>query len=499
MEYIMITDLRKLVSLVVLTSLTAVLFSATMDRALGIETVGKFDINGATLEGKYLLGLVSSQPKLSAQGESKPAWTMVNYALQVWRANFKAGDIAVTAELNGNTGSDFAKDNGNNPLSISIGDPLSSSFATTCFEGEGCLSGSPGQQKVGTLDQEPQVSATLNWNNTLDNLGVRAMSWALFPVTTGFIKSGTPQGPLDLTTEVLILPEEASLYVDNGPFGFDRADPDLVLLSDQPGLNAITVGTNGLSPFAEWKSIALDDLVLPKVPYIEPNTTGSFPSGQVFVPPTGTWTMKDPMTLDELINSSLAPGIGFLNANINGFLKTNLENSGAVISFPVNFETGEHVVTLVAGPSSNFNDKGNFIPVYGISGKEARTLSAKFLLMDPKFTLDKNQAYPGDTLNVTGSGFAPYSRVKIYAETVGGGNVTIGEASTDSTGGFRTQVVRLPPKNSDFLSWINGTANGDLRVKIDDPPFVARYSSVYIQEIVEGVTQSITYLQPTNK
>lgn len=495
----MIMDLRKLVSLVVLTSLTAVLFSATVDRALGIETVGKFDINGATLEGKYLLGLVRGQQKLDAQGESKPAWTMVNYGLEVWRANFKAGDITVTASLNGNTGSNFAKDNGNNPLSISIGDPLSSSFATICFEGEGCLSGSPGHQKVGTLDQEPQVSATLKWNNTLDNLGVRAMNWALFPVTTGFIKSGTPQGPLDLTTEVLILPEDASLYVDNGPFGFGRADPDLVMLSDQPGFNGIMVGTNGLSPFAEWKSISLDDMALTKVPYQEPATSGSFPSGQVFVPPPGTWTMKDPMTLDKLISSSLAPGIGFLNANINDFLKANLENGGAVIGFPVNFETGEHVVTLVAAPS-NFNDKGNFIPVYGISGKEARTLSAKFHLMDPKFTLDKNQAYPGDTLNVTGSGFAPYSRVKIYAETAGGGNVTIGEASTDSTGGFRTQVVRLPPQNSDFfLSWINGTANGDIRVKIDDPPFVARYSSVYIQEIVEGVTQSITYLQPTKK
>lgn len=231
----------------------------------------------------------------------------------------------------------------------------------------------------------------------------------------------------------------------------------------------------------------------------EPANSGSFPSSQVFVPPPGTWTMKDPVTLGTLINSSLAPGVGFLNANINDFLKTNLENSGAVISFPANFDTGEHVVTLVAGPSS-VNDNGSFIPVYGITGKEARTISAKFLLMDPKFTLDKIQAYPGDTLNVTGSGFAPYSRVKIYAETAGGGNVTIGEASTDSTGGFRTQAVKLPPRNSDFfLSWINGTIRGDIRVKIDDPPFVARYSSVYIQEFVDGVTQSITYLQPTNK
>lgn len=261
----MAKDLRKLVSLIVLTSLTTVLLSAAVDRAQGIESVGKFDISGATLEGKYLLGLVRGQQKLDAQGESKPAWTLVNYGLEVWRANFRAGDITVTAKLNGNTGSNFAKDNGNNPLSISIGDPLSSFFATTCFEGEGCFSGSPGQQKVGTLDQEPQVIATLKWNNTIDNLGVRAMSWALFPVTTGFIKSGTPQGPLDLTTEVLILPEEASLYVDNGPFGFGRADPDLVLLSDQPGLNAITVSTNGLSPFAEWKSIALDDIILRKV------------------------------------------------------------------------------------------------------------------------------------------------------------------------------------------------------------------------------------------
>lgn len=493
-------DLRKLISTIVLTSLTAVLLSAAVDRAQGIETVGKFDISGATLEGKYLLGIVRGQQKLGAQGESKPAWSLLNYRLEVWRADFQAGDITVTAKLNGNTGSDFAKDNGNNPLSISIGDPLSSSFATICFEGEGCVSGSPGQQKVGTLDQEPQASATLKWNNTLDSLGVRAMSWALFPVTTGFIKSGAPPGPLDLTTEVLILPEEASLYVDSGPLGFGRSDPDLVLLSDQPDFNGIMVGTNGLSPFAEWKSIALDDLVLPKVPYQEPSTSGSFPSGQVFVPSPGTWTMKDPVTLDKFVNSSLAPGVGFLNANINDFLKTNLENSGAVISFPVNFETGEHVVTLVAGPSSNYNDKGSFIPVYGVTGKEALTLSAKFLLMDPKFTLDRNQAHPGDTLNVTGSGFAPYSKVKIYAETAGGGNVTLGEASTDSTGGFRTQAVKLPPKNSDFfLSWISGTIRGDIRVKIDDPPFIARYSSVYIQEFVEGVTQSITYLQPSSK
>jgi hypothetical protein len=107
-------------------------------------------------------------------------------------------------------------------------------------------------------------------------------------------------------------------------------------------------------------------------------------------------------------------------------------------------------------------------------------------------------------LTIDGSGFAPYSIVKIFAqvETSGGETreVDLRSAATDSTGGF-SQEVQIPTNNSDFFMDIweafkTVPARGSIKVKIDDSDFQSRYSSSYVPEIVDGVTERITYTPP---
>ena len=127
-------------------------------------------------------------------------------------------------------------------------------------------------------------------------------------------------------------------------------------------------------------------------------------------------------------------------------------------------------------------------------------------------------------LIVSGSGFAPNNRVKIFAnidtssrdipegkimplttppenipaQTTSSESreVEIGTAPTDSAGNFTAQL-QIPSNSSDFFKdiWKVLTAlpaYGSIKVKIDDLAFQGRYTNV--PEVENGVTEDITYL-----
>lgn len=481
------TNLHKFNCLVMLASLALILLSALANISFGVEipstsdtTLNTLTINGATLEGKYLLGIVKGEDK----SYENPAWTLATHRISVYRANFLQGNMTITAKANGNTQSKLANSQGDAPVYISIG--------SICTDLGDCGRGSDPQESKGSLNEEPKVSGYFNWD--YDQMG-----WAGFPFTISGLKSSSPAGIHDITSYILILPQETTLNMP-GDAGSGKDDPKLIDTIWKTSLkDGITIGVWGLSPFAVLKSIELDGRPLTKVPYQEkssfstPNDNSvGIPLVEVVPPPPGSWTAKDRMSPSDL---TLDSQWGFLFAPVMDFLKSSIGGS-VIISYPSDFRTGYHEVTVVAEPFSSGSEVDS--QLYGITGNEGKRLTAKFLLFNPNFTLDRNRLSPGDAFNVIGSGFAPVSRVKVYAE-YGDQEVSLGDAATDSSGGFIEQF-NLPPASYDWFQymWI-GTGNesiGRIKVKIDDPDFQARYSSSDYPEIVRGVEQTITYIKP---
>lgn len=194
---------NKFECLIVMSCLAFVFFSAFMNMSSGLEipstsdtTLTTLDINGATLEGKYLLGIVKGEDKSNENNVVKPAWILATYRISVYRANFPEGNMTITAKANGNTGSELAKSQGDTPVYISIG--------SICTDLGDCRRGSDPQESKGPLSEEPKVSGYLNWD--YDQMG-----WAGFPFTISGIKSSSPVGIHDITSYILILPQETTL------------------------------------------------------------------------------------------------------------------------------------------------------------------------------------------------------------------------------------------------------------------------------------------------
>lgn len=483
----MMNSFRKLRCIAVLASLTFVMLLAPVGISCGADTGGKlskFDVNGATLEGKYLLGIAPG-----------PTWKVTAYRMAVYRADAETGDITVSAKLLKD--SKAAIDQPDRKMSVDITGPFPS----------------PGEFSDNRpWSQEPQVSATFKWDHGLSDPKMR-YAWIVY--TIGNLKPSLGTLPIDIKTDILILPKDVSMYITNGLFGYGKADPPLVYpdnYPDNPAGGTVGIDVDGLSPFATWKTIELDGRPLTKVPC---ESAGNPGTGGIKMPPLGTWTKSDstswagrcaPYECDCYYLSptdlkfDIETRTGFLeNSQINSFIKSYTRTQKAWISLPSDIKAGLHELTLTTEPY--FGKTESNATFYGITGTEGRRLTAKFLLFGPRFTLDKSQASPGDTLTITGSGFAPVARVKIYAQTVAfSREVEIGSAITNSTGGF-TQQVNIPSTDSDFFKDIwneyeTGPEQGAIRVKIDDPNFQARYSSSYVSEIVNGVITPLTYIKP---
>lgn len=464
---------QKLILPVALAGLAIVLLFASIGMTHGQESFVQLDISGTTLDGKYLLGAVKG-----------PDATLLHHGLQVYRANIEKGDMRITAGLI--SGTSFAKYQGNRTLNIEVGPNVyTGTFPVTPLQGDLFASGS--------ISQGPKIDATFEWNSS-------QMSYATFPIRIGNIVTPS-SGPHFLKTQILVLPKDASLAV-SGILGWSKADPALQYSPDYPGGNNVTlISADGLSPFAEWTTINLDGKPLAKAPWV-PDPKFSFYQEPPPLPPApGTWIRKDPI---DPIDLPLSGEVGYLYTDTGGFLNSYFDSQGAQIGLPKDIKTGLHEVTLTTKPYPIIGSSVGGINALGITGNEGRELTAEFLLFGPKFNLSQQQVAPGEALMVDGSGFAPNSRVKVFVQVEASGGETreveIGSAATDSTGGF-SQDVQIPTNDSDFFKDIwkvfkTLPARGSIKVNIDDFDFQSRYSSSYVPEIVDGVTERITYTPP---
>ncbi|HSD58334.1 MAG TPA: PAN domain-containing protein, partial [Methanotrichaceae archaeon] len=490
-------EYQKLRRPLALAGLAIVLLFASVGMTSSQESFVQLDISGATLEGKYLLGAVKG-----------PDATLIHPGLQVYRADIEEGDLRITTGLE--SGTSFAKYQGNRTLSIEVGPSVyPGKFPVMPLKGDLFASG--------PISQGPKIDATFRWNSS-------NMSHATFPIRLGNIVTPS-SGPHFLKTEVLILPKDVSMSV-SGIYGRSKADPTLQYSPDYPGGSNVTlIGVSGLSPFAEWISINLDGKPLSKAQWVPNPEFGFYQDPPPLDPAPGTWIRRDPIDPTDLPFSS---DVGYLNTDTGQFLSSHFRSQSAYIGPPKDIETGIHEVTLTAKPYPLLGSSVGGINILGITGSEGRTLTAEFLLFGPKFNLSQQQVAPGETLTIDGSGFAPNSRVKIFAQVETSGRdipegeirpwikppanlpaepssreireVELGSAATDSTGGF-TQQVQVPPYDSDFFKDIWSVfktvpARGSIRVKIDDLDFQSDYSSTYVPEILYGVNESITYTPP---
>ena|GEM_PF-2245129 len=484
---------------VALFSLAIVLLFASAGMTSGQESFIQLDISGATLEGKYFLGAVKG-----------PDAVLLHPGLQVYRANIEEGDLRITTRLNPNT--EFAKYQENRTLNIEVGPNVATAgFAAIPLGGDLFASG--------PVSQDPKIDATFRWNSS-------EMYYAIFPIRTGNIVTPA-SGPHFLKTEVLILPKDVSMRV-SGIYGRNKADPTLKYSPDYPGGNNITgIHVSGLSPFAEWVSIELDGKPLVKAQWRPDPEFGFYQDPPPLPPAPGTWIRKDPIAPDDPTYLPLSSDVGYLFTDTGEFLGSYYDSDNQ-IGLPEDIKTGLHEITLTTKPYPLIGPSVHGFNILGITGTEGRVLTAKFLLFGPKFTLSQQQVAPGETLFLNGSGFAPDSRVKIFAQVETSGRdipageirpwikppanlpaepsskeireVEIGAAATDSTGSF-SQEVQIPASDSDFFRdiWKVFTtvpARGSINVKIDDLIFQSRYSSSYVPEIVDGVTERITYTPP---
>lgn len=466
------SEFQKLRRPVALACLAIVLLFFSVSMTSGQpQSSSLLNIDKAVFEGKYFLALYKSTINQSI--------TIYSPEILVYRADVEKGEMHITAQVIPDSA--LAKLQGNREFTIEVGpDVDTGGYSVIPLQGNLTVSGA--------ASQEPKIDASFEWDHS-------QMHYALFSIK---FKNLVATPPI-METQVLILPKEASLLISSGvyPYTGNSNAPALVYSPNYiKGHKDMLFQAGGLSPVSKLDTVALDGKPLSKAPWV----TGTADPG--------TWITKDPMDLSTL-GEGLTTTYAYGSANTTGFLYTHLPFQGGYAGFPIDIKTGLHELTVTATPYPDPNAMPAF-NIVGITGNEGSKLTANFLLFGPSFTLSNQRVAPGETLVVNGSGFAPYSRVRIFAQidtsdryimpapSSDSREVEIGSASTDPTGNFTAQL-QLPTGSSDFFKdiWNALTtlpAYGSIEVKIDDLAFQTRYAGV--PEVDNGVYEKITYLPP---
>lgn len=477
---------KKLRRPAVLACLAIILLSFSVAMTSGqLQSSSLLNIDKATLEGKYFFARYTSTINQSI--------IIFSPEILVYRADVEKGEMHITSQVIPDSA--LAKLQGNREFTIEVGpDVDTGGFSAIPLQGNLTVSG--------TASQEPKIDASFEWNHS-------EMHYALFSIKFENLAAA----PITMETQVLILPKDTTLLISSGIYGYNgKADIPALVYSPNyiKGHKDMLFQAEGLSPVTNLETVAIDGKPLSKAPWVAGTAD------------PGTWMAEDPMDASTL-QEGITYAYGFGSANITGFLYTHLPFQGGYVGYPLDIKTGLHELTVTATPYPN---PGAMIAfnLSGITENEGRKLTAKFLLFGPSFTLSKQRIAPGETLMVNGSGFAPFSRVKIFAQVdtsgrdIPGGEimpittppenvpasnpeireVEIGSASTDPAGNFTAQL-QLPNGSSDFFKdiWSVLTtlpAYGSIKVKIDDLAFQGRYAGV--PEVDDGVADDIAYLPP---
>jgi hypothetical protein len=411
----------------------------------------------------------------SPQGQ---AWGIGDHLISIHRATITQGTITVRVELSANAEARVAQ-GPNSIQGISIG------YGNNIFVSD-----------YGPPHESLAVEYSIPWDTTkfptfvkfdIDILGIGARC--------GDVLGGVWSG-CGIRRKIVILPATAAITID----GLDRPRP--IVLYRGPSLTNRDVRSMGLSPFAEWKSLALDGVTLQKVGFIDgfgtpsPGTWYRYPVRQGDQLPASDPRRGDPLRPTDV---GIGPPDFDSNNELDNFLGCSASGCGyhaARFGLPADLPTGLHTVTLTTGPYAIGFAKwyGADINVNG-GGAASQQLSVNFILYGPLAELSTSQAQPGEKIIVRGSGFAPNSMVRFQAEISSrGAPVPLGmPVATDITGSFQADMILPPPGHAFYADLVErGQLPGAIRVYVDDPAFIAYYFN--------GAPQSdhadITFLAP---
>jgi hypothetical protein len=411
----------------------------------------------------------------------QPPWGIGDHLISIHRATITQGTITVRAELAGNHEARVAQ-GPNSTQGISIG------YGNSTFVVD---SGPPNESLA--------VEYDIPWDKRqlftfppfvkldIDILGIGARC--------GDVLGGVWSG-CGIRRTIVILPATAAIAID----GLERSRP--IILYRGPSLTYRDLRSMGLSPFAEWKSLALDGVTLQKVGFIDEFGT----------PSPGTWyrypvregdqlPASDPRRGDPLRPTDVGIGPPDFDSNneLDNFLNCGASGCGyhaARFGLPADLATGLHTVTLTTGPYAVGSAKwyGADINVNG-GGAASQQLSVNFIVYGPLAELSSSQAQPGEKIIVRGSGFAPNSKVRFQAEIPGRATkFALGTpVATNATGSFEAERI-LPPAGDRFYADLVelGQLPGAIRVDVDDQDFIDHYFG----GVPQGDHADITFLAP---
>lgn len=279
---------------------------------------------------------------------------------------------------------------------------------------------------------------------------------------------GTTYGCLVRHT-IVVLPHRGAVAID----GIERDVPALLLRQAEQ----INLASAGISPFAEWESIAIDGATLTKIPFIANYQT----------PPAGQWYRHPVRAGDPTQSGDPLPPSGLVHPSVDASIEDFLScGGGGCGTHQARIGLGQealapglHTVTLRTRPfaGATYAFYQTSASVGGGLADDQSQHSVDFILFGPRMEATPAEAGPGQMLTVRGSGFAPNSSVRIAAIiSCCGRRAELGTFDTDVTGSFEAQPT-LPPAGDAFFTDViqSGPRVGSIQVDVDDPQFLADY------------------------
>lgn len=272
---------------------------------------------------------------------------------------------------------------------------------------------------------------------------------------------------------IVVLPARAAIAIG----GTERSVPTIVGRQQ----THFDLASAGISPFAEWESIALDGVDMTKIPFM---------AGYA-IPPALNWYRHPVRPGDATQSGDPLPPTGVVpnstNESIEKFLSCGAAGCGthqARIGLGQGtLPTGLHTLRLRTRPYAGavYNFYGTQANVGGGIADDTSELTTQFIVFGPQMQLATTEAGPGQELSVTGSGWAPNSTVRLIARISSvSRTIDLGTADTDVTGSFDVHPT-LPPTSDPFFTEVVGEGvarGGSLTVEIEDAQFEADYPGV---------------------
>ncbi len=415
-------------------------------------------VTGAQLRASYFQATYAPGPT-----HSWPA--LQGHLLHLYRATIDEGTITIGATLAANTAPRVAH---GSMQTLSIKHTAGSIWADSHV-------GPPGQQ----LD----VEIDLPWDKAPTIFGYPLFLAYEVEVGSLYATCGSVYG-CTVKQTIVVLPKRAAIAIG----GVERAIP--TLLTRQTTF--IDLGSAGISPFAEWESIALDGVAMTKVPFMT----------NYAVPPAKQWYRHPVRPGDVTQSGDPLPPTGLVvnsaNESIERFLSCGGGGCGthqARIGFGQGvLSTGLHTLTLHTRPyaSGTYNYFQTQANVGAGLPDDTSELTTQFIIFGPQIQVTPTEAGPGQAIMVAGSGFAPNSKVRFTASIASSSRyAVIGTADTDVTGSFEATPT-LPPTGDVFFKDVveYGPRTGAIQVDVDDEQFL----DDYFQGIPQYVSGQMTFV-----